>query len=236
MKKDRIRGMVILCVLMAVFSLIAFLVPFNRTPVFWIAYGCGVFAVLFQIYIFKTSFGGKDGAKSKFYGFPIARLGVYYLIAQLVLSFIEMAVSGLIPVWAAVIVNALALSFALIGCVTAETMRDEIARQDAQLKQNVSRMRELQSRAATMVSYCTDDTLKMTVRKIADELKFSDPISSDDTAELEEDMRKQISDIQQALIDGDTEGAKALCEKLMENLNERNRVCLVSKQQCRQNE
>lgn len=229
MTKNASRGLIVLAIVLAVFSLIAFAVPFAHTAVFWIAYGFGMFAILFQLYIFKTSFAGNGDAKSRFYGFPIARLGIYYLVAQLILSVIEMALASLIPAWPAIIINALALAFALIGCITAETMRDEIVHQDNNLKKNVSAMRELQSLAASMVSQCGDEEMKNAVKKIADELRFSDPVSSDATAELEAEMRSQLADIQQAVVEGDAEGAKALCGKMMGNLAERNRVCSINK-------
>lgn len=229
MNKNASRGLIILAIVLAVFSLIAFAVPFAHTTLFWVAYGFGVFAILFQLYIFKTSFAGNDDAKSRFYGFPIARLGVYYLITQLILSVIEFALAGLIPVWPAVIVNVLVLAFVLIGCITAETMRDEIVQQDNKLKKNVSAMRELQSMAASIVGQCSDEEMKSIVKKIADELRFSDPVSSDATAELENEMRSQLSDIQQAIVEGDVNGTKTLCTKLLETSAERNRVCSISK-------
>ena len=229
MTKNTSRGLIILAIVLAVFNLIAFAVPFAHTAVFWIGYGFGVFAILFQLYIFKASFAGNGDAKSRFYGFPIARLGVYYLAAQVVLSVIEMALAGLIPSWPAVIVNALALAFALIGCITAETMRDEIVQQDGKLKKNVSVMRELQSMAASMVGQCGDDEMKNIVKKVADELRFSDPVSSEATAELEDEMRSELADIQQAIVEGDQDGARVLCGKMMGNLAERNRICSVNK-------
>ena len=229
MKKNGIRGLMILAILLAVFSMIAFAVPFARTTCFWVAYGFGVFAILFQLYIFKSANAVNGDAKSRFYGFPIARLGVIYLIVQLVLSVIEMAVAGLIPAWPAIVVNVLVLAAVLIGCITAETMRDEIVHQDEKLKQKISRIRELQSIAAAMVTQCSDEGLKTAVKKIADELRFSDPVSSDATAALEEEMRSQLADIQQAIVDGDLEGAETLCGKMMGNLLERNRICAVNK-------
>ena len=227
MRKNTIRGKILLAVVAAVFSLIAFVLPVEKTAVFWIAYSCGLIAILFQLYIFKISFEGD--AKSRFYGFPIARLGIYYLVAQLILSVVEMALAGLIPAWPAVIVNALALAVALIGCITAETMRDEIVQQDGKLKKNVSAMRELQSMAASMVGQCSDEEMKSIVKKVADELRFSDPVSSDATAELEDEMRSELADIQQAIVEGDKDGVKAFCRKMMGNLTERNRKCSVSK-------
>lgn len=227
MKKNTVRGMILLIVVAAVFSLIAFVLPVEKTAVFWIAYGCGLAAVLFQLYIFKISFDGD--AKSRFYGFPIARVGVYYLTAQLIFSIAEIALASILPLWVAVIVNALLLALAVIGCVTADAMRDEIIRQDVELKKDVSRMRELQSMAASMLAQCTDEDMKQTVKKISDELRFSDPVSSEATVELEEDMRSRMMDIQQAITEGDIASAKTLCEKLLGNLTERNRICSVSK-------
>lgn len=227
MKKNTVRGMILLAVVAAVFSLIAFVLPVEKTSVFWFAYGCGLFAVLFQLYIFKISFEGD--AKSRFYGFPIARVGVYYLAAQLIVSIAEIALASIIPLWVVAIVNALLLALAVIGCITTDAMRDEIIRQDVQLKKDVSRMRELQSLAASMLAQCTDEEMKQTVKKIADELRFSDPVSSEATAELEEDMRNQMKDIQQAIGEGDVEGVKTLCRKFIDNLSERNRICSINK-------
>ena len=83
--------------------------------------------------------------------------------------------------------------------------------------------------SAVLVNQCADEDLKKTLKKIADDLRFSDPVSSGATAALEDELRRQLADIQQAVVDGDTEGAKALCGKMMGNLAERNRVCSISK-------
>ena len=57
MTKNTTRGILTLVIVLAVFSVIAFVIPFPKNTVFWIAYLCGVFAILFQLYIFKSSFG-----------------------------------------------------------------------------------------------------------------------------------------------------------------------------------
>lgn len=228
MSKNTTRGIITLVILLAVFSVIAFVIPFPKNTMFWVAYACGVFAILFQLYIFKSSFG-KEDARSRFYGFPIARLGIYYLVIQLIASIAEIALSKFLPVWAVVIINVLILAFALIGCITTETMRDEIAKQDVKLKKSVSNMRELQSISSTLVGQCNDEEMKKALQKLADEFRYSDPLTSEKTEELEVDMHSRIGDLQQAITDGDIEGAKALCGKLLECLRERNRICSLNK-------
>ena len=227
--KNSTRSLVVIAIALVVFSAIAFAIPFAHTTAFWVAYGFGALAILFQLYIFKASHAGDGDAKSRFYGFPIARLGVYYLVAQLIVSVIEMALSKVIPTGVAVAINVLLLALAVVGCITVDAMRDEIIRQDGALKKNVGNMRELQSLSAALVGQCGDEALKPMLQKLADEFRYSDPVSSEKTQELEEDMKAQLGDIQQALVEGDSDGAKKLCGKLMGSLAERNRVCSVSK-------
>ena len=227
--KNSTRSLIIIAIALVVFSVVAFAIPFAHTTAFWVAYGFGALAILFQLYIFKVSFAGDGDAKSRFYDFPIARLGVYYLVAQLIVSVIEMALAKVIPTGVAVAINVLLLALAVVGCITVDAMRDEIIRQDITLKKNVGNMRELQSLSAALVGQCADASLKPTLQKLADEFRYSDPVSSEKTQELEEDMKVQLGDIQQALVEGDSDGAKKLCGKLMGNLAERNRICSVSK-------
>ena len=227
--KNSTRSLIIIAIALVVFSVVAFAIPFAHTTAFWVAYGFGALAILFQLYIFKASFAGDGDAKSRFYGFPIARLGVYYLVVQLIVSVIEMALARVIPTGGAVAINVLLLALAVVGCITVDAMRDEIIRQDTALKKNVGNMRELQSLSAALVGQCADASLRPTLQKLADEFRYSDPVSSEKTLELEEDMKVQLGDIQQALVEGDSDGAKKLCGKLMGSLAERNRVCSVSK-------
>lgn len=229
MKKNSARGISLIVLVLVVFSVMAFVIPFAHTATFWVGYGFGVLAILYQLYIFKLSFSAGSDAKSRFYGFPIARIGVYYLITQLIVSVIEMALAKLLPVWVSVVVNLLILVVAMIGCITVDTMRDEIIRQDKALKKNVSAMRELQSLSASLVNQCSDASMNGILSRIADEFRFSDPISSENTRDLEADMRSQMDDIQQALIEGDSNGVRNLCTKLIGSLRERNRICSLSK-------
>ena len=228
MMKDEKRGQLLLAIAFVVFTVIAFVIPFPKTLAFWIAYLCGVFAILFQFYIFKTSFGRPD-ARSRFYGFPIARLGLIYLVIQLIASIIEIALARFIPVWVIIVINVVILAFALIGCISAETMRDEIDRQDEKLKRNVANMRELQSLSATLADQSSDEELKKELKKLAEEFRYSDPISSEKTLGLEADLLNRMEDLQQAVSDGDVESAKALCGKLTACLQERNRICALNK-------
>ncbi len=229
MSKNSIRGYITLAVIFIVFSVIAFAAPFHMTLVFWLAYVFGVISIAYQIYVFKISFSGDKNVKSKFYGFPIVKIGIIYLIAQLIISLIEMCIAALIPAWVALIINIMPVALAAIGCIAADAMRDEIVSQDIQLKRDVYSMRELQSFAASLVGLCSNDDLRNSIQNMANEFKYSDPVSSEQTKDIENELKVQMKELQKTLIDGDEDIANTLCVKLINSLAERNRICALNK-------
>ncbi len=229
MKQNKTRGYVILAILLVVFTAISFLPPFTKAGRFFVAYLFGVIAILSQVYFFKSSFSPDGDVKSKFYGFPIARIGVVFMVAQLIVSLVEMALALVCPTWLALLVNIIILAVALVGSIAAETMRDEIERQDVSLKEEVSAMRELQSLANGILAQCDSSESKAEIKRLADELRYSDPVSSDGTKELEAEILQQLRDVQKAVVDADAEAVRALTGKVMVNLAERNRLCRLEK-------
>lgn len=229
MTKNGKRGYIILAVIFVIWCAIAFAPPFHKTAVFWLAYLFGVISIAFQIYVFKISFEKGEDAKSRFYGFPMAKIGIVYLGVQLILSLIELLCSAFLLGWIAFLLNIILLAAAFVGCIAAETMRDEIEKQDVSLKKDVSNMRNLQSLSASIASQCSIAELKGDISKVAEEFKYSDPVTSDQTKEIEEDLKQQMNEIQNAILEGDAEGAKTLCAKILAGLAERNRVCALNK-------
>lgn len=227
--KNKQRCYTVLGILFILFTLIAFVLPVLKNLTFWFGYVFGVIAIVAQIYFLKTSFENGNDARSKFYGFPIARVGFIYLVVQVLISIIEIALASKLMSWIAVIADVIVLAFAVIGCISAETMRDEIERQDTALRKKVNKMRSLQSFSLSIVGMSTDRELTAELQKVADEFKYSDPVSSDDTIPIEIDLDSQLKEIQAAVVEGDSESAKKLCKNILVCLAERNRLCKLEK-------
>ena len=64
---------------------------------------------------------------------------------------------------------------------------------------------------------------------LAEELKFSDPVSSDTILEAERDLAATVDELQSAVVDGDSEAIRQLCRKAKGLLAERNRLCKLNK-------
>lgn len=230
MKKDTIRWIIGLGVLLALYILIAFLVPFAHTATYWVSIAFTLTSFGVTAAAFYTAFIKNPDAKSRFYGFPIARIGVLYGVLQLVAGILFMALGAVVPVWAAVLVFAVLLGAAVLGLISAEAVVEEIRVQDVKLKKNVSFMRGLQSKVNQMASQCDNPDAAAAVRSFAEDLRYSDPVSSEAIAEIEADLRVAVDELQAAVVDGDSNAVKQLCRKAALLLAERNRLCKLHKQ------
>lgn len=223
------QGYLILLLVFALFSAAAFLIPFPKTGVFWIAYLFAVIAIAAQAYVFHLSAGKGEDVKSKFYGFPIAKLGLIYLVVQAVISLALMALAGRAPLWLAALLCIAPLCVAGIGLITADVMRDEIVRQDEALKKDVTVMRSLRSRANQLVGQCRDAKVSKDLKKLAEALRYSDPVSGEELREIERELTECVTDLELAVTEDNGSAAESLIHRANTLLAERNRLCKLSK-------
>ena len=230
MSKNKIRVITFAAIALVVFNVIAFVIPIPKSAVFWVAYIFGMLAIAAQLLFMNVAFSGKEDIRSKFYGFPIARIGVIYGACQLLLSFAAMALGAFIPVWVPVVVFVIIAAAAGVGLISTDMVREEIEKQDEKLVKDVSRMRSLQSKMNVLISQ-TDagGELKTALDKLADEIKYSDPVSSSATEQIEDELNFNIEELQKAIVDGDNTSALTICKKTSGILAERNRLCKLNK-------
>ena len=226
MKKDTMRGIIGLGVLLILYILIAFLIPFVHTATFWVSFVFTLIAFAVVATSIDIAFVKNPDAKSRFYGFPIAKIGAIYGLVQLIAGFVVMALSQWVPVWAAILVYAIALGTAVIGLISAEAVVSEIRVQDVKLKKDVSLMRSLQSK----VNQMSAQSENVAIKALADEFRYSDPVSNDAIADAEADLAAAVDALQSAYVDGDSEAVAKLCRKASALLAERNRLCKLNKQ------
>lgn len=232
MSKNRIRFYVSLAIVFALFTVISFAVPFTHNAVFWLSYVFGLVAVGVQLYSYPKAFDfeGRD-VRSKFYGFPLARLTTVYLIAQLVLSLIFMILARYTGVraWIPVVLYALLLGVFAIGFIAADSVKEEVERQDTVHKARVDTMRALQSKSVFIAGQCEDSETRMALNKLAESFRYSDPVSSDALREIEAGLNALVDELQNAVLDKDNAAAQVLCRKAEAMLADRNRMCRLNK-------
>ena len=86
-------------------------------------------------------------------------------------------------------------------------------------------MRSLQSKISQIAAQSEDAAIKA----LAEEFRYSDPVSSDAIADAETDLAAAVDELQTAYVDGDSEAVAKLCRKASALLAERNRLCKLNK-------
>lgn len=230
LSKNAVRFLIFIGLALLVFNVIAFVVPFAKTGTFWIGYLFGTISILGQIAVMKLAFNGTTTVRSKFYGFPVARIGIIYAVVQVLLSIFLMALAAYIPAWIPVVIFIILFAIAAAGLVASDTVREEVVRQDAKIVEDVKTMRNLQSKMNILVSQSDcDEEVKSALSSLAEEIKYSDPVSGKATKELEQELLFDIEELQKVVVDGDNESALKICKKAMGILAERNRLCKLNK-------
>ena len=225
MKKDTIRASVVVVVILIAYNFAVFMIPCLKTPTFWISWGFTLLAFLVAGVAIYNSLLKNPDAKSRFYGFPLAKLAFFYLVIQVVVGGICMALGHITPWWVATVLDAIILALAVIGLIGAETVVEEIHTQDAKLKKDVSLMRSLQSKVNQIAAQSENAEIKA----LADEFRYSDPVSNDAIADAEADLVAAVDELQTAYVDGDSEAVAKLCRRAFALLAERNRLCKLNK-------
>lgn len=216
-------------IVLLVYNVVVFAVPFVKSGVFFLSWIFTLAAIGAQAYVVRSAFYKGQGVKSKFYGFPIAKIGAAYLAVQVVSGLLFMVLGKHVALWIPLVVYVVLLGAAAVGFISADAMRDEIERQDVKLKENVSCIRSLQSKTASMIQLAQDGQVRAELEKLSENLRFSDPVSSDALSDIEADLTACVDELQSAVSDGDCDAALTLLYKATALLAERNRLCKLNK-------
>lgn len=194
MKKNSTKGYVILGILFALVSIIAFVVPTVKTTTYWIAYVFTAAAFAAQIGIWKTALGKEETLKSKFLGFPIVHIGIVYAVIQVIAFALFMFVPTL-PAWSAIVVCSIIAGVSAVCMISADAGRNEIERVEAKVQKKVFYIRELQADIEVLTDNESDATVKTALAQLAEKIRFSDPMSSEQLADLENKISSKVAEL-----------------------------------------
>ena len=222
MKKNSTKGYVILGILFVLISVIAFAVPTVKTATFWIAYVFTAAAFAAQIIIWKTALGKEGTLKSKFLGFPVVHIGIVYAIVQTVAFAVFLFVPTL-PMWSAIVVCSVIAGISAVCMISADAGRDEIERVEAKVQKKVFYIRELQADIELLADNETNADVKTALTQLAEKIRFSDPMSSEQLADLENKISAKVLELKTA------PNKVEIITELNSLLDERNKKCKILK-------
>lgn len=221
MKKNSTKGYVILGILFTLVSIIAFAVPTLKTATFWIAYVFTAAAFAAQIIIWRTALG-KEALKSKFLGFPIVHIGIVYAIIQVIAFAVFMFVPTL-PTWSAIVVCPIIAGLSAVCMISADAGRNEIELVEAKVQNKVFYVREMQADIELLADNESDAAVKTALTHLAEKIRFSDPMSNEQLADLENKISIKAAELKTA------SSKLEIITELNSLLDERNKKCKILK-------
>lgn len=228
-KANEIRWWIGLVTVAVVYNVIAFALPFAKTAIFSLSWIFTMAALVAQVYVIRTAFFKGEGVKSKFYGFPIARVGMIYLAVQAVLGLVFMALGTVVPLWLPLVLYVLLMGASLIGLITTEGIREEVERQEKKIVKDMERMKKFRTLADTLAREGQIPEVKETLEEMAEAFRYSDPVSSEALREIEDTLADDLANLQDAVVMLEKEKALELCRKTRRDLEERNQICKMTK-------
>lgn len=222
MKKNSTKGYLLLGILFALVSIIAFAVPTAKTATFWIAYVFTAAAFAAQIGIWKTALGKEGTLKSKFLGFPIVHIGIVYAIIQ-VIAFAVFLFAPTLPTWSAIVVCPIIAGLSAVCMISADAGRNEIERVEAKVQNKVFYVREMQADIELLADNESDAAVKTALTHLAEKIRFSDPMSNEQLADLENKISIKAAELKTA------SSKLEIITELNSLLDERNKKCKILK-------
>ncbi len=214
----------------AIIALVLFIlfvaVPTSKGAAGWIAMGFTLIAIAASFFIMIYAFGKGSKLVSKVYGFPIARVGFLYAAAQTVVLIVICIVAAFVnvPAWISIVLSILLLGAAAIGIIITDNIRDHVEAIEEQTQAVTKNVSYFRTNLSGLTDRTTDPEIRKALEKLEDELRYSDPVSSEATKEIEGEIEERIDGLK-GKMDGEKEKVLQEIAEIGNLVRERNRVC-----------
>lgn len=218
--------------IVAIVYMVSFcVIPFKKRAASWVAFVFGIIAIVGACAIVSYALSKGSELKSKVYGFPIISLGYSFFVAQLALVIIVSVAAAFVPtpVWIPLVISVLLIGLVSIGVIATENARDIIEAQDQNIINTTKQTTLFRLDVDSLLDGCIDADVRKKLEKLAEEFKYSDPVSSDELEGIEQEISNELDDLRVVLSVNEDE-SKQRIDRIMNLLADRNRRCKAMKQ------
>ncbi|MGN0530768.1 MAG: hypothetical protein ACI4IH_06745 [Eubacterium sp.] len=220
-------------IVLAFFNVVTFVVANETAGIasvglsFWVGYVFITIAfignLICSILFFKEENKGKTFLK-----IPIINLAYSALIVSLIVGSVAMVLPR-IPYWIGVIVNVLVLGFYALAIVKVSAAVGIVNNVEQTFKTQTFFIKSLTVDADSLMSSVKSDEIKAETKKVYEAVRYSDPMSNDALASIENRIQNEFNAFADAVKNNDTDLAKSSAEELVVLINDRNKKCKLLK-------
>ena len=158
-------------VALAVVLVLALVIPFARTAVYWVALGCTAAMFGMCALAFVRAFRKDNKLESKLLGWPIFKVGYTALIVQIIVGFALMSLAALCPVWAAALAEVAVFASTVVCLTVKDAAREAVTAAEVKVTDNTSAWKAIRTRASQVAA----ETGHPDIRKLAEDIRYADP-------------------------------------------------------------
>ena len=223
MKKNFKLYLVAWAIVLALFNVISFVVPSEKTTSFWIGYIFISLTFIGQLVCSYTVFKANNATKI-FYNLSLVKIGYVGLIASFIVGGLCMLISPL-PYWVGVVACAVVLTANILSILKATAAVAEVERIDSKIKAQTSFIKMLTIDADTLMAQAKSDGVKAECRKVYEAIRYSDPMSNEALASVESQITVKFADLSDAVKADDFTGVTEIANEVVILIGDRNKKC-----------
>lgn len=194
---------------------------------FWVAYAFITIAFIGNL-ICSLLFFKEENKDKVFLNIPIIQLVFSGLLVSLFVGVIAMAVPQ-IPYWVGVIVDVLVLGFYAIAVVKASAAADIVNDVEQKVKVQTFFIKSLTVDADSLMARAKSDEMKAETKKVYEAIRYSDPMSNNVLANIENQIQNEFNTFADAVKNNDIDLAKSSANEFVILINDRNKQCKLLK-------
>jgi len=214
-----------------IYMLFFLLIPFEKNAASWISFAFTVVSFVVSFGITMLAFKDGETLVSRVYGYPIFRIGMIYMLLQLGAGALICIVAAFVdvPYWVALLLSVLLLGGVAIGVVATDNIKEIVENEDERVRVATKAITTFNIDMAGILDSCDNVNVKKELEGLVEAFRYSDPMSSDATAQLEDELVAEVDSLKMFVLENDTDKILAQIKMVKNKLNERNRVCKANK-------
>ena len=165
-------------------------------------------------------FLSQDSLRKTMYHYPLFYISLVGLAMTVVFA-IAFCLTNIPPVISLIIFLA-TLFYTVFRCLSAKTTANLVSAKEENLEIKTQYMKILRGDTESLVNKVSDSIIKKLVQIIADEVRFSDPVSIPELIDIESAMITKFGELKDASLNGDYDKVKIVSDELSSLIKDRN--------------
>jgi hypothetical protein len=229
--QTKLAGLIILLIILVVFNAFAFLMTDEFEATFWSGYAFITVAWLcLAASVITIAPGIKTGTRAAFLTIPQVLYSLLYFLIQFVAGGIIM--NSNMRVKASIALQLILLVVYAVVIMVNVIYKDRSKKAQASTKAELAFKQDLLMRLEDLHEHCGNDAVRARLQALLTEVRYSDPVSSNETLEYELRILDLVKELKAFVYEGPiTMSAIQLCEEVQRLLKQRNEACATGKEQ-----